>query len=116
MNPSFLLKSNKFMKSSITDKFQTNPFVKPIKRELSQNSIFDPVAPMDTSNLESSLASPIKNKITQVVEEEPEIGAEDDFDIPNFEATGRSESTHINVNFNQYPLKPSQNYQISSLE
>lgn len=30
VNPSFLLQTNKFMKSSITDKFQTNPFVKPI--------------------------------------------------------------------------------------
>lgn len=30
VNPSFLLQTNKFMKSSIADKFQTNPFVKPI--------------------------------------------------------------------------------------
>lgn len=95
VNPSFLLQTNKFMKSSITDKFQTNPFVKPIQRDISHNSIFDPVAPMDTSNLESSLSSPIKLKIAQVIEGEPEVCIDDDFDIPNFIATDRSEGTHL---------------------
>jgi hypothetical protein len=61
------------MHSSITDKFQMNPFVKPLKRELSDSSYFDPIAPIDTSNVESSYASPLKIRISQVVDEEPEI-------------------------------------------
>ncbi|CDW80366.1 camp-dependent protein kinase catalytic [Stylonychia lemnae] len=82
LNPSHLIDNNQFFRSSIIDKFQQNPFVQPMKRDLSSNSIYDPLAPMETStcNVVSQYGSPNKIKIA-TIEEDPEIIDDDEIEV-----------------------------------